>query len=403
MSNKVLQVCLVSNGALPIPDVKGGAIERLITMLIEDNEQYQNVEFTVITCKNHKAELLQSKFKYTKFINIRTYGTLYNKLAWKLRGLMRRLTNKEFYQFNAFERKAERYLLQYGIKFNYIISEGSDPHMMRNVAKKYGSQKLILHLHCHMIANPQYDKIYGNIWGVSSFVVKQYEKNSTLPKEAFQVLFNGIDLNRFKKEISPEERLQLRHKLGFTKNDFIIIFCGRIIKEKGVKELIQAILNIEESTIKLLIVGSSNFKQSNSGVYVNDITNLINSAEDRIKFTGFIDNADVYKYYKIADIGINPSLVEDACPLVLFEMLACGLPTIATLSGGMPEIGNPQTTIYIHKDERMITELEQSIMQLYLNHTKRLIMSKASIQQSEKYSRQKFYEDFCQLISKTHM
>lgn len=403
MNNKVLQVCLVSNGTLPIPDIKGGAIERLVTMLIEDNELYQNIEFTIITCENHKAQLLQSKFKHTKFINIRTYGTLYNKFTWKLRGLMRKLTNKEYYQFHAFERKAERYLLRYGKNFNYIISEGADPYMMKKVSKKYGPHKLILHLHCHMLANSHYDKIYGNVWGVSSFVIKQYQKYSQLPKEAFHVLFNGIDLNRFKKEISSKERLQLRFQLGFTENDFIIIFCGRIIKEKGVKELIQAVLNINENNIKLLIIGSSNFKQSNSGIYVNEITNLISTAKNRIKFTGFIDNSDVYKYYKIADIGVNPSLVEDACPLVLFEMLACGLPTIATISGGMPEIGNSETTIYIHKDERMTVELKQSIMLLYKNRAKRLIMSEASLQLSEKYSRRNFYEDFCRLISKTNM
>lgn len=396
--NNISKICLVSNGALPIPDVKGGAIERLITMLIEDNEQYKNVEFTIITCKDHKAELLQSKFKHTKFVNIRTYGTLYNKLAWKLRGLMRKLINKEFYQFHAFERKAEKYLLKYGEKFNYIINEGADPHMMRNVAKKYGPQKLVLHLHCHMMANPQYDKIYGNIWGVSSFIINQYKKDSKLSKETFQVLFNAIDLNRFKKEISPKERLQLRLQLGFTKNDFIIIFCGRIIKEKGVKELVQAILNIKESNIKLLIIGSSNFKQSNSGIYVDEIIELINSAENRIKFTGFIDNVDVYKYYKIADIGINPSLVEDACPLVLFEMLACGLPTIATLSGGMPEISSSEATLFVHKDKRLAIELKEAIIKLYSDEKQRKDMSLAALQLSEKYSRTHFYEDFYNLI-----
>ena len=49
------KIFLVSTMVLPLPDVEGGAIERLITMLIEQNEKYGLVDLVVISIYNEKA------------------------------------------------------------------------------------------------------------------------------------------------------------------------------------------------------------------------------------------------------------------------------------------------------------------------------------------------------------
>lgn len=50
---------------------------------------------------------------------------------------------------------------------------------------------------------------------------------------------------------------------AFTDDDFIVIFCGRIMREKGVLELLQAISEIDDQHVKLMIVGSADFGPSN--------------------------------------------------------------------------------------------------------------------------------------------
>ena len=59
-------ICIVSAGIYPIPDVKGGAVERLMTMIAEDNEVNQRFNITILTCKNKEAIVEQQKFKNTR-------------------------------------------------------------------------------------------------------------------------------------------------------------------------------------------------------------------------------------------------------------------------------------------------------------------------------------------------
>mgnify|MGYP000225931936 CR=1 FL=1 len=42
---------------------------------------------------------------------------------------------------------------------------------------------------------------------------------------------------------------EFRSSLGFTDDDFIVIFCGRIMREKGVLELLQAISEIDDQHV----------------------------------------------------------------------------------------------------------------------------------------------------------
>ena len=48
-------ICIVSAGVLPVPDTKGGAVERLIQMIVETNEIAQQFNIIVITCPDKEA------------------------------------------------------------------------------------------------------------------------------------------------------------------------------------------------------------------------------------------------------------------------------------------------------------------------------------------------------------
>ena len=61
-------------------------------------------------------------------------------------------------------------------------------------------------------------------------------------------------MSRFSRHVDAAERRRIRSSLGFTDDDFIVIFCGRIMREKGVLELLQAISEIDDQHVKLMIV-----------------------------------------------------------------------------------------------------------------------------------------------------
>ena len=64
-------ICLFSPGILPIPAVKGGAIETLLELLIEHNEIEKKVRFLVVSVHDEEAEARSQKYKQTDFIYIK--------------------------------------------------------------------------------------------------------------------------------------------------------------------------------------------------------------------------------------------------------------------------------------------------------------------------------------------
>lgn len=394
------KICIISAGILPIPDVKGGAVERLISMLIEVNEYKHIFDITIITCPDEKAIKEQHLYKYTKFVNLKSFDINYiNKLINKIKWHISHYFNIDCYWLNFINSPINRFIFKNRNKFDLFIGECAGTSFCNTASRFIGNKKFVAHLHANILASSIYEKTYGNIISVSHFIMNQYRKNSSLPTERTDTVFNGIATDKFNKKLNDLEKDKIRKDLGLEKDDFVIIFCGRIVKEKGLKELICAIKEIENLKIKLLILGSSNFGLGNFGSYPQEIKEIVSHNRDRIIFTGFINNNDLYKYHQIADIGVVPSIYNDPCPLSLFELITSGLPTIATNAGGMPEIGTNETTIFVSK-ENIITELKENIIRLYNDKPLREKMSISAKKRSLYFNKERFYDDFCKIINR---
>lgn len=152
----------------------------------------------------------------------------------------------------------------------------------------------------------------------SEFVVREYEKACQIPVDT-HILRNAIDVDKFNKSISEEERKRLRKKLGLQEEDFVVLYVGRLIQVKGILELMQAVLSIHDKHVKLLCIGSANFGKWTFSSYEGKVKKLAKNNSDRIIFTGYIDNQDLYKYSLLADVQCVPSLCEEAAGLVVIE------------------------------------------------------------------------------------
>jgi glycosyltransferase involved in cell wall biosynthesis len=149
-----------------------------------------------------------------------------------------------------------------------------------------------------------------NIITVSEFTKKRLIKAGK-NKKNIVVISNGIDYEKIK-EVSPY----------FERSD--LIFAGRLIKEKNVDLLINAVAIIKTkfSEIKCIIIGD--------GPEKNKLTNLAKQLklEKNIIFTGFLEKyEDVYRYFKSSKIFVLPS-IREGFGIVVLEANACGLPVI---------------------------------------------------------------------------
>ena len=232
--------------------------------------------------------------------------------------------------------------------------------------------------------------------GVSEFVVREYEKACQMPVHT-HLLKNAIDTSKFNKTISTEDRKDMRIKLGLREDDFVVLFVGRLIQLKGILELMQAVLSIQDKRVKLLVIGSANFGKWAFSSYERKIKRLSRQNRDRIIFTGYVDNGEVYRYASAADVQCVPTLVEEAAGLVLLEAMAGGLPLIATKSGGVVEYVDKDTALLIER-ENLVENLKISILYLKEHPDVRKHMSDRAKIQSKKFDEAVYYQNFAETI-----
>jgi spore coat protein SA len=399
------KICLIVPNILPVPAVKGGAIEHLMQIIAEENEIEQKARLIIFSIYDPIAETAASQFKFSQFIFIKT-GNYFSKdlsnfIIRLLNKIARILFNGAEVFPNAYYKKCFEIIKNENPQF--IVNEGAVSNAkFETLLASFKREQL--YIHCHSRYKPLLRTVntFGNVIGISKFVTDYYMQHIRYNDVKPYVVMNCCNETYFTGRITPEERTALRLKLGLNTNDFIVLFCGRIIREKGIRELIEAINRIHNPLIKLLVIGSPRFALPGKTPYLTGIETLVKKSDKRVVFTGYIENSKVSSYYQIADIMAVPSLWEEGFGLVVLEGLSSGLPLIVTRSGGIPEIVSQESAIMLERDKDLVDNLSCGINYLYNNKQMRRSMSEAAIKESSMFSRRKYYHNFISVFNKTN-
>lgn len=143
---------------------------------------------------------------------------------------------------------------------------------------------------------------------------------------------NGIDLEYFSvSQVSEEQKNQLREHLGIKPNDFVFIFVGRLVSDKGINELIKAFSSLKFDNVKLLLVGPMEKKLDP----LKEETLRKIETNPSIIAVGF--QKDVRPYFAISNVLAFPSYRE-GFPNVVIQAGAMELPCIVSNINGCNEI-----------------------------------------------------------------
>ena len=177
-------------------------------------------------------------------------------------------------------------------------------------------------------------KVYPNSKGLEQFILKNNYAKAEKVKVIANGSSNGIDTSHFNPEIYTQQQNQvLRQQLGIQKEDFVFIFIGRLVGDKGINELVNAFKNLkfEIQNLKLLLVGPLETELDP----LQSITLQEIESNPNIITTGFQD--DVRPYFAIANALVFPSYRE-GFPNVVMQAGAMGLPSIVSDINGCNEI-----------------------------------------------------------------
>ena len=389
-----MNILIVSPGVYPVPAIKGGAVENLIEMLIKNENITKKHKITVYTVYENKIEELTKNIK-CEFKFIKT-----NSISYQFKRIVRHIINRlsRIYIGNQYIHTVEKQLEKEKNLYDIIIIE-NEPQYGLILKKVKGKAKLILHLHNDYLNIDtrnarQIKDCYDRIFSISKYIsdrVNAIDANNSNSK----VFYNGIDTNRFNTQ--RYDMKNLRKKYGFKENDFIFMYSGRLAKEKGIKELIEAFCGINNQNAKLLIVGK---KQPGQEQFYNNILNLSKRKKDNIIFKGYIEYDVIPELYSLVDVGVIPSVCNEAFGLSLVEFLACGKPVIVSNRGALPEILKDSECGEIAECNDNYVENLKEKMLYFLNIEKKRMekLRKEAIEKSRKYSKEIYINNFLNLI-----
>lgn len=192
----------------------------------------------------------------------------------------------------------------------------------------------------------------------------------------------GLDLSLFDKDrLDPQKIAQIRLSVGLSDQDHVIVFVGRIAKEKTIDMPIRAISKSQDPHLHLVIVGGGTDE-----AYYKMIAKECH-VEDRVHFLGRQPKEDIPYYYAAFDAFVSASLSETQ-GMTYLEALATGLPIFGRrdeVLDGLLEEG--KSGFYFDDEDELVKKWEQFFL---LSENEREAMRKICVEKTKPYSTKMF-------------
>ena len=407
-----MKLAIITSGVAPVPATKGGAVENLIQHLINENEKSNDLKIEVYSIYEPTAKEVSHQYMNTtfKYINSSKFSKWLDNLIYFVVTVVLKKNNNMKYR-NVIKRfeyvyRVKRYL--YRNDYDKVVLQNHPTLFLSLKGKNERKYQGKYYIHFHN----EISSVYGcetiadgcnKIIGVSRFIcnsVKSYFPTHT--GDSYEVLYNCIDINKFNNLIYKNERELLREQFNLDKDDIVALFLGRLVKDKGIIETIQAFKKVSYTypKLKLLIVGDYFYNSDMTSSELSRIKNMTQGIENKIKFTGYIDYKDIPKIYALSDFAILPSMWEEPAGLTLIEAMASGLPVITTNSGGIPEYVSDKCAFILKRDEYLIENIAKTIEILVNDEELRQKMGVNGVEHAKRYNVKDYYEKFIDILRK---
>ena len=404
MENKKKRVLICTSGCKPVPDVLGGAVENLVTTLINQNEELG--EFDLLVFSIYNQELTKIKLKNSKIILIKNFQKLFFIRA--VFSLINRILSclKTEFRIDYMSIMIPILAKIYSCKDDIVLVE-NNLRIFFIARRLFSKNKVVFHLHNDFgTIKTDYDKTESRIYRLLKdsdgvLVASKYLQKRLLDindSAPIYLLQNCIDRALFNTKLVQSQVKSTKDKYNIT-NEFVILYAGRLSREKGALELILSLKLIKNINFKLLLIGDSWFGTKDERAYRKELDKELVDIEKKIIKIGYVNQKDLNILYSITDIVVVPTQCVEAFGMVALEAITKGKPVIASNSGGLREIIDEKCGRLINLDENYIQNLSNSILELYNNPNKLNDMSIVAVNKSQDFNdTRQYYINFRDII-----
>lgn len=196
-------------------------------------------------------------------------------------------------------------------------------------------------------------------------------------------------------QISSDQALELRRRLGIEKNEFVVLSIGRLSREKGHADALHVFRRLRErmpnQALRLVLVGDGP-ERSRLGALADRL-----GVASSVIFTGHQDQ--IWGYYAAADVFLLTSHSEGS-PNVLLEAMSAGLPVVATRVGGVPELAEDGVEALL-ADRGNHEELASAVLRVLTDPAVRSRLVENGRRRAERHSPEWFYRSMMRIILET--
>ncbi|MDD7987417.1 glycogen synthase [Lentisphaera marina] len=215
--------------------------------------------------------------------------------------------------------------------------------------KLYGS-KLVVTTHSLEPLRPWKSEQLGRGYDVSSWVEKtaiesadlviavskdtkdDVMKHFNVDEEKVQIIYNGIDTEEYSKTLDPD----LMRSYGIDPDRPIVLFVGRITRQKGIIHLVNSIPKIDPSAQIVLAAGAPDTPEIEQEMK-EAVDRVSENREGVIWISEMLDKKSIIKLYSHADIFCCPSIYEPF-GIINLEAMSCETAVVASAVGGIKEV-----------------------------------------------------------------
>jgi glycosyltransferase involved in cell wall biosynthesis len=210
---------------------------------------------------------------------------------------------------------------------------------------------------------------YDKILFVSNKIREEFV-NFGIDSSKTGVFTYWADNSRFK----PLDKKEAKKTLGWA-DTFVVLFVGRLIKEKGVDVLVKAAARMTDKRVFYAFVTSGSYEEFKTMVGGVVPSNVI--------YVGPVEYSKLHFYYNAADIFVLPSQKREGFSRAVLEAVLCGTPVVVSNVGCLPEVVNSRIGRLV---DPPTAENFRKVIEYYWNHKADLErLSKACIEYGQKH------------------
>ncbi|MCQ6275575.1 glycosyltransferase family 4 protein [Bacillus sp. V3B] len=314
---KILMICTEK---LPVPPVLGGAIQTYISGILP----YVGNKHDITVLGVNDPSLPD-----TETID----GVHYARIPGKV--------------FEIYREEVVRYLQSNHFDLIHIFNR---PRLVLSVRKAAPQSKINLSMHNDMFMPEKIEaeearaviEEVTNIVTISEYVGNVIKDLYPQAASKLRAIYSGVDSERFLPGSDPKMQ-KIRNEIKKThglENKTVLLFAGRVSRNKGVDRLVRALpgLSRKFKDLALVIVGGKWFSQDDITDYIAYVRALAKKSPIPVVTTGFVSPDEIQNWFAAADLFVCTSLWQEPVARVHYEAMAAGLPIVTTARGGNPEV-----------------------------------------------------------------